>query len=340
MKRLFALLAAALMLFAALPAPALNGAPRTDDISAPYLEGYCIGDGTGNLTAHWVGFSADAPAEVTSLSSGFTTYAAAYCRGKVYGYVYGYDSQGELRDDFYVMDARTHFTEFPEGASSGGEFVYGMAFDHTTGTMYALCNEDHPYIASVDLATGALTRVVNINLGSALGVQTFAIDDAGDFYVLTFSAVSSKLMRVNRNTGAMTQVIDTGLACFYAQSMTYDPSTRLIYWAHSAESTSSENGLYALDIEAQTISPLGMIGDGIELMCLFTPYDPEPILGDVNFDGTVDTADALLALRWTMSLIELDGYSLMAADVNCDGSIDTADALLILRFALGIIDSF
>jgi uncharacterized repeat protein (TIGR02543 family) len=58
------------------------------------------------------------------------------------------------------------------------------------------------------------------------------------------------------------------------------------------------------------------------------------IPGDVNGDGKVDTADALLILRYIAGVLnerELAIFCEIAADVNRDGEITTADALMILR---------
>ena len=63
------------------------------------------------------------------------------------------------------------------------------------------------------------------------------------------------------------------------------------------------------------------------------------LLGDVDRDGQVTSADALLVLRFSLGLI--NGLPDMeAADVNHDGSIDSTDALMILRLALGVTDHF
>lgn len=58
--------------------------------------------------------------------------------------------------------------------------------------------------------------------------------------------------------------------------------------------------------------------------------------GDVNMDGAVDSSDALLVLRCSLGLAELDPEALAIADVNGDGEVSASDALLILRLALGL----
>lgn len=64
------------------------------------------------------------------------------------------------------------------------------------------------------------------------------------------------------------------------------------------------------------------------------------IPGDADGDGDVNVADAVLALRCAMGLIQLSGDAEAACDVNSNGEVDVADALLILRFAIGVIDAF
>ena len=64
------------------------------------------------------------------------------------------------------------------------------------------------------------------------------------------------------------------------------------------------------------------------------------VYGDVNGDGAVDTADAVLVLQCAAKLIDKDSIDAKAADVNGDGTIDTADAVLILQYAAKLIDKF
>lgn len=76
------------------------------------------------------------------------------------------------------------------------------------------------------------------------------------------------------------------------------------------------------------------------LAALLEAMDIEPgdlQMGDVNMDGNVTVEDALLVLRYALSLISLDDAAAAVADMNLDGTVDCADALLVLRTALGII---
>ena len=61
------------------------------------------------------------------------------------------------------------------------------------------------------------------------------------------------------------------------------------------------------------------------------------VIGDVNFDGAVDSNDALLVLRYTMGLVSFSPEAVAAGDFDNDGAVTANDALLILRRVLGLI---
>ncbi len=68
---------------------------------------------------------------------------------------------------------------------------------------------------------------------------------------------------------------------------------------------------------------------------------PEPILiGDVNFDGTVDVMDAVMVQLYATDNASLDDNQKYIADVNDDGNIDVLDAMDIQKFVSSIITEF
>ena len=62
------------------------------------------------------------------------------------------------------------------------------------------------------------------------------------------------------------------------------------------------------------------------------------IIGDIDNNGKVTTADARLVLRIAVGLESIESYSvpLEAVDMNGDGKIATSDARIVLRKALGL----
>lgn len=336
LKRLFSLLVSLALLMSALP---ILGEAAVPMEGAVQLGGFVMHDFGGGDDGKFIGFTDADPGEIEIHSFCLTTYAAAYYDGTVYGYVYGFEEDGTPHYEFYTMDTRNNYVMDYPGGGSDGEFVYAMAYNYADNTMYALCDENQPYIAAVDIASGALTRVVDIELGSYLGLMSMAIDAQGNFYVLSMSALNARLLRLDVETGALTEIGATGHPSYYAQSITCDPASGMLYWAHL--NTSLDNGLYALDPDTAECTYLGKIGSaGMEIMGLYVVYDaqtePGFVLGDANGDGEVNVTDALLVLRASMDITELSEIAALAADVDADGAVTASDALRILRYSMGI----
>ncbi|MBQ3970200.1 MAG: dockerin type I repeat-containing protein, partial [Clostridia bacterium] len=63
------------------------------------------------------------------------------------------------------------------------------------------------------------------------------------------------------------------------------------------------------------------------------------IVGDVDGDESLTSADALSILRYSVDLEKFDNTQLGLADVNNDNSVDSADSLSVLRYSVGLIDN-
>ena len=67
------------------------------------------------------------------------------------------------------------------------------------------------------------------------------------------------------------------------------------------------------------------------------PGDTEPYsLGDVDMNGVINAADAMLTLRHAMSLITLNESQQQLADIDRNGVVDFSDGTRIMRAALGL----
>jgi len=85
---------------------------------------------------------------------------------------------------------------------------------------------------------------------------------------------------------------------------------------------------FVLDSEQQTVLD-GDIGAGV-LLATIRP----PVPGNINGDGTVDLADAILALQFLAKTNQ--SYVHGNADVNADGLIGMAEAIYILQKVSGL----
>ena len=114
-----------------------------------------------------------------------------------------------------------------------------------------------------------------------------------------------------------------------------------------AASGGSEDGIYAVP-QTLIVDSLGIVRaqyegkfETLDELYAFTELwrgiisgESANIPGDVDGSGEITTADALLALRFSMDIAELNETQIKAADYDGDGDVDSADALMILRAAL------
>ena len=97
------------------------------------------------------------------------------------------------------------------------------------------------------------------------------------------------------------------------------------------------------DIQALQIN---ITYDGLpsrEPASLTFPYEKYPLeytLGDVNCDGQISAADALMVLKSVVGKETLTYVQQIAAKTNKPGTISAGDALCILQKVVGKIDSF
>ena len=169
-----------------------------------------------------------------------TIYAAAYYDGLVYAV--GMHNLG----GYYA------FTMNPSNFTFNiicevDLLVRAMAFDYTTGTMYALASSEtvDGGLYQVDLNTMEFTFLADNNLGTDL--VAMACDAEGQLYV---SSSAGTLYAMDKHTAVLT---DTGLhtpASMYLSSMTYDYNNETIYWAVGGT-------LYNVDTKANAITPIG-----------------------------------------------------------------------------------
>lgn len=98
----------------------------------------------------------------------------------------------------------------------------------------------------------------------------------------------------------------------------------------------SEAGSYGLYVSSTSTGYKLVASFGVTSSWEEAPY----VLGDVNMDGSVTSADASQVLQHAAQLITLDGNGLLAARVNSGTGPTSADAALILQYAAQLIDKF
>lgn len=74
------------------------------------------------------------------------------------------------------------------------------------------------------------------------------------------------------------------------------------------------------------------VTSNLTVTALYEVYiPPVTLLGDINCDGNVDSTDALIAMRYSMNLVNITAQGISNGDMNGDGAVNATDAVLIMR---------
>ena len=131
-----------------------------------------------------------------------------------------------------------------------------------------------------------------------------------------------------------------GTAALTATVAPANATVKTLIWTSDDDSiaTVSRTGIVtALHVGTTTIRATSV--DGNHSAEITVTVTPSAELGDVNGDGYIDSADAMLCLRYSVGLEELSEEQEKAADVNHDRFVDAGDAIKILRYDAKLIDS-
>jgi uncharacterized protein YjdB len=119
-----------------------------------------------------------------------------------------------------------------------------------------------------------------------------------------------------------------------------DATTQTVTWVSSDErvATVSRTGVVTpLSVGETTITVTTV--DGEKTASVVVNVVASAQLGDINMDGYIDSADAMIALKVAVGKRVLTTAEQAVADVNGDGYVDAADAIRILRYDAKLIDS-
>ena len=252
-----------------------------------------------------------------------------------------------------VGEATSSVTITVTGEQPGESGLTGVSLDRYTLTLYA--GEDAEQLTATlkPEGTEATIRWTSSNQTAATVSQdgkvtplsagvTVVTAAAGDYRASCIVTVRPKRVRV---TGIRfdepTHTLMMGSTVTLQPIIAPDDATvKNLTWVSSDEQTAtvSRTGIVtALSVGETTITATTVDGGySAEIKIIVTAAAQ---LGDVNGDGYIDAADALLCLRASVGLITLTPEQEAAADVNHDGLIDAGDAILILRYDARLIPS-
>ena len=321
--------------------------------SEKLLSGISISNAPQSLT---IGSSAMLEANVDSDSyvkyvsweSSDTSVLRVLSNGKVVAV-----GQGEAVITASIGEATSSVTITVTGEQPGESGLTGVSLDRYTLTLYAGEEAEQLTATLKPEGTEAVVRWTSSNQTAATVSQdgkvtplaagvTVVTAAAGDYRASCIVTVQPERVRV---TGIRfdepTHTLMMGSTVTLQPIIAPDDATvKNLTWVSSDEQTAtvSRTGIVtALSVGETTITATTVDGGySAEIKIIVTAAAQ---LGDVNGDGYIDAADALLCLRTSVGLIMLTPEQEAAADVNHDGLIDAGDAILILRYDARLIPS-
>ncbi|MBO4563358.1 MAG: Ig-like domain-containing protein [Clostridia bacterium] len=241
-------------------------------------------------------------AVVTGVSTGRTTII---CR-----------ATDNITNNTYSAFASVNVLDFP---------TLDEALNVPGGTLHFTTSSGYPWEVNIDSSGRAYANSTNVGAdSSSSSVQTTIQMQAGETISFEWSVSSEsgydKLKFYVNNTEQSGNI--SGNVPFTAVTYTA-PSTGSYTFKWS----------YEKDYSVNSGSDMGYLDN--------VSYSGDPgvgfLAGDVDMDGDVDSADALMILRYAMGVISLTDEQILRAEVDGDGNITSADAIYVLRIALGII---
>ena len=261
--------------------------------------------------------------------------------------------QGEAVITASIGEATSSVTITVTGEQPGESGLTGVSLDRYTLTLYAGEEAEQLTATLKPEGTEAIIRWTSSNqtaatvsqdgkvtpLSAGVTVVTAAAEDYRASCIVTVQPERVRVtgIRFDEPTHTLMMGSTVTLQPIIAPD---DATVKNLTWVSSDEQTAtvSRTGIVtALSVGETTITATTVDGGySAEIKIIVTAAAQ---LGDVNGDGYIDAADALLCLRASVGLITLTPEQEAAADVNHDGLIDAGDAILILRYDARLIPS-
>ena len=281
--------------------------------STGYVNGYILDDfsGGGNIFGQFADTDPAYDLQGFYGDDAFNVFSGTYFNGKLYAY--GQDQWGTLGYYYYFFSIDPNTFEMTEIARVAYN-LRDMAFDYTTGNLYAIAQGGTLVgaVVQLDMETGEMTIIAETGVTFA----AMTIDAKGQMYGI---AEDDYLYAIDKKTGETTKIGHTGVdvAALY-QSMHYDLDTGNVYWSQVAGDQTSS--LRLVDLKTGVTSGLGTISPtGAMVTMLYTIPENEPTepKGDAVEAGIVITEKATTHVGGT---VQLDATILADVELQVPGA--------------------
>ncbi|MDR0798904.1 MAG: T9SS type A sorting domain-containing protein [Dysgonamonadaceae bacterium] len=267
----------------------------------PVLYGYKV---SPSVSKGFIAFSPNSPGNITTLSTlsdGVNHIGAGdWVNGDYYVTTYSGGESGTATRPSNLVRIQADTWE-AIATMPITEYLWDMAYDYSTKTMYGL------------LMTGEVSTLVRIGLtsGTLWWVADFdkrlvgiAVHTNGTMYGIS---VKGDLYKINKTTGALTLIGATGLSAettpnnnrHYIQSINFDHMTGKLYWAYITNTT--DGALYEVSTTNGAATNKGLIENSAEVVALCSPYFANANIPSVptGFSITPNAGAVTATLHWT-----------------------------------------
>lgn len=159
----------------------------------------------------------------------------------------------------------------------------GYTLDPSTGSVYGITynsNGDGLQLSKLQFTEEGVTATA---IGEMVGSwNSIACDATGQLYGISYIleeqgedvvAVGSTLNKINKTTGAVTKVGDTGVTPVYISSATIDPKTNRMFW--NVNPADENSYIYEVNLQTGAASLLYEIPTGDEIVGMYVVNVPE-----------------------------------------------------------------
>lgn len=198
-------------------------------------------------------------------------YAGAAAHGIIYGCSYQYNASAPpTPTNFVAYDTQTNeLHEIGLWATEGYEMarVQDMAYNYKNETLYGIIfMQGSSKLVSFNTTTGAMKVVCSLK--ETIGA--LAVDKDGIFYGITREGI---LVTLDSETGNCSTIMQLPYGELYlSQSLDFDLSTGLLYWASNTSNDTSETYLIEINLKSKTTTNHGVIGAKSVLVGLSIPF--------------------------------------------------------------------
>ncbi|MCR5131435.1 MAG: choice-of-anchor J domain-containing protein [Prevotella sp.] len=265
------------------------------------------GSGTGKFGIYT--FTADAPNDMTAVVKNDvfqSSSGAIYANGMFniisasvwYSLVLSYD--------YYQYDTYDWKQVKHVNGTETRLMVADGDYDPATGNTYAIMySDDMQYQVFGTLDYESNSRQIIKQYGESVQIVALAISPAGIVYGIRNDG---NLVQIDKTTGNMTVVGQTGITPMYQQSATFDPRTGRMYWAACTQT--GDNGLYELDLTTGEAMLIQKFNNSEEFAGLFIPApqaEEDAPAAPTNLSATFTSGSLTGSVRFRMPKLTYAG---------------------------------